>query len=326
MPAEIPPETVARFSPVRFASAGDVEDFFREEKDAHFLTWFNGVFPQAGPWKGVRLIDTPQNQIGFHQFWNRIPQVFGGPASLLQCVALMSIIANEVRGDFFPRTERMGVAGHPGMAYLFDRIPNKKRSYNTLKGNQTAFQCFNNVGYRTAHGALPLADQLARTTDTRWSGEVWPDGVPTTPDPEVTGFIAQADFMKFRGRGFIQTTGRANYLPLIQFVQAYSGANSTLDFFRRRWTNRAPARVAFQSTNEDWDALFQQTDLVVAAEAVRLHNANSGDYLALSENPEVLNGTQKGSVHYMGLRISGGEAYARLFQDRVAAVLDALVA
>ena len=40
--------------------------------------------------------------------------------------------------------------------------------------------------------------------------------------------------MKFRGRGFIQTTGRVNYIELINFIQQYNGTNSTLDFFRHR--------------------------------------------------------------------------------------------
>src|SRR6185503_6287381 len=105
---------------------------------------------------------------------------------------------------------------HPGIAYLLDIIQGKKRSYNTLAGNQTALQCLNHPRYISAHGALPMAARFTRTTDARWSGESWPSEVPSSRDPAVTGFLLEADFMKFRGRGFIQTTGRANYIALIE--------------------------------------------------------------------------------------------------------------
>ena len=169
-----------------------------------------------------------------------------------------------------------------------------------------------------------MSNQLARTTDNRWSGEVWPAGIPTDSNPSVTGFITQADFMKFRGRGFIQTTGRANYAPLIEFVQKYEGDNSTIDFFQLRWRDKTVDQVATETTNTDWDRLFQQTDLIIAAEAIRAHNEKSGSYLSLSADPAVLNGNGPGSVFFMGLRISGGKAYAATFQSRVAAVLGAL--
>ena len=57
---------------------------------------------------------------------------------------------------------------------------------------------------------------------------------------------------------------------------------------------------------------------------MRRHNAGSGNYLNLSADPEVLNGEGPGSVSFMGLRISGGQAYAKLFQERVATVLAAM--
>jgi hypothetical protein len=163
-----------------------------------------------------------------------------------------------------------------------------------------------------------------RTTDARWSGETWPSGFETNPAAAKSGFIIEADFMKFRGRGFIQTTGRANYLPLIAFVQARADGNPIIDSFKKTWGGKTPDQAAFESTNDDWDRLFQQTDLIVAAEAVRVHNEKSNNYLALSDDPAVLNGTGRGSVYYMGLRVSGGKSYAALFKRRVASVLSAI--
>jgi hypothetical protein len=313
-------------SGVTLETCSEIDDYFHREKAQSYIKWFNATLGNKSPWGGVQLVDTAQNELGFHRFWNRINQIFGGSINLIQFVSLMSILSNEVRGDFTPQAEKMGVSGHPGIAYLFDRIQGTKRSYNTLAGNQTALQCFNNDAYIAAHRNLAGSDRFARTTDIRWSGEAWPPDVPSSRDPSVTGFLQEADFMKFRGRGFIQTTGRANYAGLVEFVQQYGGDNSTLTFYKRRWKDKPVDQVAFENTNHDWDTLFQQTDLIIAAEAVRLHNVKSGGYLALSPEPALLNGTAKGSLYWMGLRISGSSSYANTFRERVGAVLSAIEA
>ena len=326
MPSQITPTLFAKVAGLPpIPSAVDVDNFFKSRVGTNCIKWFNNTLADRGPWTGVKLVDTPENDVRFHQFWNQSDPIFGGDMTPMQFICLMSIFANEVRGDFKPHTERMGVAGHPGMAYLFDKIPErKKRSYNTLEGNKTALACFNDPNYVVAHDGLPLASGLRRTGDARWAGEVWPSGFPTDPAASVSGFIGQADFMKFRGRGFIQTTGRANYLPLIEFVRSYDGDNSTLDFYQHKWSGKTPDAIAFITTNEDWDRLFLETDLILAAEAVRVHSAKSGNYLRLGTGADVLDGKGPGSVFFMGLRISGGTTYADTFKDRVVAVLTAL--
>lgn len=324
-PAGITAALINPFADVQFNDSGDIDTFFQDRKGRHYVPWFNTTLADQGPWANVRLVDTPGNDALFHQFWDQSSVLFGGPISLIQFVCLMSIISNEVRGDFQPKSEKMGRTGHPGMAYLFDAITGLKRSYNTMNGNQTAFQCFNDETYIAAHGDLALADRLARTTDDRWSGAVYPQAdFPTDPNPAVSGFITQADFMKFRGRGFIQTTGRSNYAALIEFVKNYDGDNATITGFQANWGDKTPDQIAFETTNGDWDTLFQQSDLIIAAEAIRAHNANSGNYLALSADPVTLDGIAHGSVFFMGLRISGGQAYATTFKQRVRAVLAAI--
>jgi hypothetical protein len=311
-------------SAVSLGQCSDIDAFFHGKKNEDYIKWFNATLANKGTWAGVKLVDSPRNDVGFHAFWNRINQIFGGKIDLLQFVALMSILSNEVRADFAPQAERMGTTGHPGLAYLFDKIDGLKRSYNTLDGNRTAFQCFNDEQYIAAHSAKAGASALARTTDIRWSGDVWPSEVVPDANPAVNGFTMEADFMKFRGRGFIQTTGRANYVHLIGFVQHYGGDNGTLTFFKKRWTGKSPDQIGFESSNEDWDMLFQQTDLIVAAEAVRVHNASSGNYLALSSDPTILNGTGRGSLYNMGHAISGGKDYAERFRARVEEILAAI--
>ncbi len=325
--AEITDSVLNRFSPVRFELAEEISGFFEQRKGTHYLDWFNQTLADKGAWKGKKALDTPANRVGFHQFWNNIPLLFDGPASVVQFAALMGIITNETSGSFNPISERCGMAGHPGISYLFNAIPGLKRSYNTLSGNKTAYDCFHDDLFLRAHGALPLADRLTRTADERWRLDTYPQAdFPTRLLPTDCGFILETDFVKFRGRGLIQTTGRANYLRVIQWIQAYSGENSTIDYYRTRWRDRDPDEVATESTNEDWDRLFQQSDLEVACRAIRLHSESSSSYLKLGTTAEVLNAPKetKGSLRHMGWRISGGAKYADTYYGRMVELLSAI--
>ena len=301
------------------ASAEDIADWSARTLGSHFLPWFNTNLAGKGFWKDVTLVDTPQNRLGFHAFWNNIGDVTGDTATPFQFLCLMCIFANECRADFAPKAERMGRAGFPGLSYLFDAIPGVKRSYNILGGNKTAFDCFRSAAYNAAHGAKPMAARAIDTTDARWSGAVYPrPDFPTDQSPAATGYIIEVDFMKFRGRGFIQTTGRANYSRLITFIKNYDGENNTLDFYSVQWKNRTDDAVADASSNDDWDGIFTQSDLIVPAKAIGFHNQASGNYLALAGDPDL-------AVVNMGKRISGGDTYAKKFRDRVGQAIDLLV-
>ena len=213
---------VATVAGQSFMSWDDIDRFFRSRTGKGYAAWFNGTLSGVGPWDGVKVIDTPENERLAGQFWDRCRTVFGvGGASAVQFACLSSIFANETRGGYSPGPEIVGMKGHPGMAYAFNKIPQLKLSYNTLPGNRTAFECFNDSDFIDAHGRHDVGGRYRRTTDTRWAGEVWPSGAPyghTTDDGGI--FIGQADFMKFRGRGMIQTTGRQNYMALIAYIKS----------------------------------------------------------------------------------------------------------
>jgi hypothetical protein len=294
-----------------FTFADDVDNWCQTRLKSHYLTWFNANVAGKGPWDKVAVVDTDANKVGFHGFWNNIPILTGSTLKPIQFLALMGIFANECRANFTPQAEKMGRPGFPELTYLFDAIPGVKKSYNTLPDNKTAQACFNNPAFNAAHAAKPLGAQLANTTDARWAGPAYPRAtVPFANNPAITGYVMEADFMKFRGRGFIQTTTRTNYVKIIQYIQAYDGDNNVIDFYQARWKGLTPDNAAYASSNEDWDRLFQQTDLIIAAKAIERHNAGSGNYLALTGDPDT-------AIRNMGKRISGGTDYAAKYRDRM---------
>jgi len=314
MPA-ITAAQIGALNTAAFTFAEDVDNWSQTRLKDHFLTWFNRNLANKGHWTGVTLPDNPANQAGFHSFWNNIGILTGGAAATpFQFLALMGIFANECRASFKPAAEKMGRPGFPGITYLFDAIPQLKRSYNTLAGNRNAQQCFRHAAFNTAHADKPLIARLRNTADTRWAGAAYPRDVPFDNDANLTGYVMEADFMKFRGRGFIQTTGRANYAKIIQYIQGYTGANNVIDFYQARWTGMSIDDLAFSTSNEDWDRLFQETDLIIAAQAIHLHNAASRDYLALTGDPDK-------AILHMGLRISGGNGYAVKYRNRMEALI-----
>lgn len=302
----------------RLRDATDIEEWSRERLGESFLRCFNRTAAECTAWSGVRVVDTPANAERMRRFWDRLPD-WRGPEGVtpLQFVALMAIFANECRADFQPHSEKTGRAGYPGLTYLFDAIPGLKRSYNTLPGNRTAFDSFQRAAFREAHGHRALADRLIGTTDARWRGSTFPrTDYPYATAAEATGCLQEADFMKFRGRGFLQTTGRANYLGLIEWVQRYRGANPAIRETAEAWAKLSPVSAADRSSNDDWDRMFGQPELELAVEAVRLHETSSGGYLALD-------GDRVQALRRMGLRISGSSAYAARFAVRVMELLAA---
>ncbi len=84
-----------------------------------------------------------------------------------------------------------------------------------------------------------------------------------------------------------------------------------------QWRGRDADDVADASSNDDWDRLFQQSDLILAANAIRLHDSNNGDYLALAGDPDA-------AIVNMGRRISGSPVYAKKYRERMQFLIDLL--
>jgi hypothetical protein len=306
---------------VKFTNAADINTWFKTKKGSDFITWFNSSVALKENWAGIKMAADPDMISRFNALWDLIPVIFGTPSiNLLQFISLMSIVNNETGGKIKPVTELIGNAANPGLSYAFNKIAGTKKSYNTLNSNITAFDLFNNSDYIAAHGTAALGNILKKTTDIKWKGEIYPAGVETSTDPLKSGFICQADFFKFRGRGFIQTTTRGNYRQLVEFVQQYTGPNAIIKQYQAKWKGKTPDVTATTSTNNDWDTLFQNTNLVIPAAAISIHNKSGGNYLAkISLNPGV-----DTNIRNMGKAISGANTYADLFLKRVIQIANGL--
>ena len=322
-----------KVSSVVFTNATDIDTFFNRQNTHDFVSWFNanvsnrGFWGKSGSRAGISMSNDTMAHDRFNNLWSPegIKAMFGGNSiSLLQFLALQSIINNETGGSLLPLTEKVGNAKHPGIAYAFDRIPNLKRSYNTLDGNKACFQLFNNVDYNNAFQNLSFGSQLKNTTNNAWSGEIYPLNFPISTNPASGGYILEADFFKFRGRGFIQTTGRANYIKIIEFVMNYNGSVETINKTKLRWLQLSNNKdvLATISTNKDWDDLFQNSNTLIPAKSISVHNNACGNYLGNINGAN--SSVAKNSIRNVGKRISGSDDYANLYISRVIQIIDLL--
>jgi hypothetical protein len=308
--------TIDACTGISFRNAADIASQFAGA--GGFINWYNQVLSKNAAFAHRGAISTaPLVATRFTGFWNQIPVVFGKPAiNAIEFAALMCIGIQENSGNLWANPEMVGNAQHPGLSYAFDRIPNLKASYNLVNGNRTALSLFQDADYLNAHGTLPGMQQVTAHLDPAWSGDHWPAGFSTAVNPAVNGFIMEADFYKFRGRGIIQTTGRADYLTLIHFIRTAPAAlaNPALQTLTQTWdaaVNGHPAQSALDviatiSTNDQWLSAFGQSEVLAAA--VSLDSAAKGNYLNLSTSAPTLNaGTSAaGSLYYMARKINGG--------------------
>lgn len=335
-----------------FGNAAELEAHFAGV--GGFADWFNRTLSGLGPFtrgRGgpLRMPTGAGARARFSGFWNRLSNTYDQPrVSLLEFCALMAIVLNETDGDFAGHIESSGRnrggrtdarGRHPGLAYFFDRIelrPGRtKASYNQMRGGRTAGSLFNDPTFIRAHGTLGGASQLANhgnDFNDAWNGRYYPQAEFSTreDDPE-TAFIRETDFYKFRGRGIIQTTGRASYLRHAAFIRGYRGPDPVIQALATRWASLSDQDSCTASTNADWDGYFGVPE--VLGLGVRFH-AGTTRYHHMSRRAEVLNAVeagqalgQSGSIYRMGRRISGSGDYGRgTYRDRVLGLMRAMLA
>ena len=174
--------------------------------------------------------------------------------------------------------------------------------------------------------------------DAQWGSSQWPkkfnDIKFKREDEGLNGFIMQADFYKFRGRGVIQTTGRSNYKGVIDFVltSPAAAANAVLNGLRTVWNAfpttpgmSKPDIIASRSTTAQWDQAFGEA--VTLAAGVHLHSAKNSDFLQIGRTKAVVNGGTgtKGSFSFMARKINGGD-YPKIVAPMMSAMAGAMAA
>jgi len=244
--------------------------------------------------------------------------VFGvSKISAVEFAALMGIGIQENAGDLWTNPEGVGrPPNFPGLVYAFEAIPGLKSSYNVNSGlgNWTAFKLFNNADYVDAQKSLAAFAQVTSNgIDPAWNTASWPSGFSSAVQETVNGFIMEADFYKFRGRGVIQTTGRGDYVVLIKYIlqnAATLPGLSDLIGTWNAWVIDAPASkediIASRSTNAQWETVFAQPAILAAG--VAEDSKGKGNYLKLSHTAATLNGgtATAGSLYFMARKINGG--------------------
>lgn len=338
-------QTFETLLPMSFPNAEAINRFFMAIDGRDFIDWFNQHLAGKDAFAKRRIEPEPGERMAdlkaeFVTFWDQLAVIYNRPEiSVFDFTGLMCIALNETSGRFRSRTEICGKGRedeqgvrHEGLAYAFDRIPNVKKSYNTLAGNRTAHACFSDPVFCAAHGGLGLADKLSRPNgpeklDERWKANLYPsDTFPVVEDLSVTGFAMQADFYKFRGRGAIQITGRAPYRGIVQYLQRYTGLNPVLIAFKVRWANLTPDDACSISRDADWDLIFAQSEIV--SRALRVYAnlaAPSRNLFVMEKDLNRLNANVPGlgSYFHLGRTISGSEKYAlEKFLPRVVTMLE----
>lgn len=337
---------VDRLAAIRLRNAADVDGLFSRAGHTSFIDWYNAGLAHSAPFSARGAIATSRLvRDRFTAFWNQVATAFDrSEITALDFAAFTAISINETGGNLWAHPERGGGGRsdargrHPGLAYFFDRIemsPGRfKASYNHLSSGRTAGLLFDDADFIDAHGSLSGATRLAHHGGDfggAWNGSYYPQADFTTAeDPAVNGFIMQADFNKFRGRGVIQTTGRPSYKRCVDFIKGYRGSNTVLADYARRWAAYTSDVACTRSRTEDWDRIFEQPEML--AKGLSLHAGTRDDYRRMSTTAATLanvpaesagnaRGTT-GSIYAMGRRISGSRAYgAGVYRQRVLALL-----
>jgi hypothetical protein len=279
-------DLVAVYAAERFSNAAELNALFDHDSGGAqrtFAAWFQARLRGQPEWlrfnPRIGCCAGRPGTLGFPSdgparfdiVWNHISDLFGTTSiNLVQFACAAAMMIRETGGSFAPIRER------GDLEYLF--------AYNDHASlNRNARSLFNDPLYLFAHGGLAPGAALAHTPDTVWEGDSYPAGYATDPDDTSVAFIAQADFNKFKGRGYIQTTGRTNFRKLAAHVLEYAGTNPVILGVRTRWegklasaqaagiaiTNRADAALTI-SICDDWEQLFEDRTLEFACIAFRL--------------------------------------------------------
>jgi len=326
-------EFVKKIKDIKLKNTEDIGKVVKEftgGKYTEFTAWWNKECYGKTPATTRGTIDAA----AFKRFWDyMIPFLYkdkygSNGINFVEFAALHAIVYNESGGDY--KSIREGVNGvtraeHPGVAYAFDKIGDKS-SYNKPK-NKTALELFSDANFIAAHSSKKYGNDknTKNSKDAAWGGSQFPtslfsnvaDAVATSPT-----FINEADFYKFSGRGYIQTTWRYGYEKVLQWILGYTGTDPIVKKYRDLWKPiNNPQVILDKSSNADWDDLFYNS-MEVSARAVLSHTSGSNyQYIDANQSKEQI---IKG-INNVAKKVNGGSSdYIGIHQSRVYAIFDVL--
>ncbi len=305
VPDSIPASEVIEWDwELEFANTNELEQFFKQYNTQGFVGWFAKEFGNS-----PLFTDTPEIEVGdsspvetggdikddegatveinrqrWSKVWNSISVMYNDVRSgdttnasktkvnAIEYLAMNTLIYTLVGTNFKPVADSMT---------LVDTFA----AYNTQNFNKTAFKVFNSDEYNSKFDNQPFAALLKDTSDTSWETNVFPvgfSGGDVEKEISVTnnGYITNADFYKFRRRGYTPMIGREEYLNIINFISNYKGDNAVLKRFNEEWskttesinenievtqevknTNKNKNTRAYISQNSEWDKIMLDNDI-----------------------------------------------------------------